>query len=79
MFELLQGVKVFTQLNLHNVYHLLRIQEGGEWKTAFNSPNGHYKYLIMTFGVTNAPAVFQAMGHAQPFHVCLSGRHFNFL
>jgi hypothetical protein len=60
-FELLQGAKVFTNLDLRNAFHLVCIRDGDEWKTAFNTPTGHYEYLVMPFGLTNAPAVFQAL------------------
>lgn len=56
-FEPLQGATMFSNLDLRNAYNLVRIWEGDKWKTA----SGHYKYLVMPFSLTNAPAVFQAL------------------
>ncbi len=60
-FELLQGATIFTKLDLRNAYHLVQICEGDKWRTAFNTPTGHYEYLIMPFWFYHAPAVFQAL------------------
>ena len=60
-FERLQGASIFTKLDLHNAYNLVHVRDGDEWKTAFNTHSGHYEYLVMPFGLTSAPSVFQPL------------------
>ncbi len=51
--------KRFTQLDLTSAYHRMRIREGDGWKTVFRTRYGHFKYQVIPFGLSNAPASFQ--------------------
>ncbi|CAJ0933377.1 unnamed protein product [Ranitomeya imitator] len=63
LFARIKGASWFTKIDLRGAYNLVRIKQGDEWKTAFNTPEGHFEYLVMPFGLSNAPSVFQSFMH----------------
>ena len=58
MLSCLAGAHYFSKVDLCDACHQIRIKKEDEWKTTFHTKFESFEYLIMPFGLSNAPATF---------------------